>query len=312
MTARQLSFVVRRLVLIVAASALAVCAAITPTPSPREALATLIAAEQAFAARSVADGMRAAFLANFADDGLMFSPQPVNAKRVLAAQPPEGATRAVRLEWSPAAAAVTASEDVGFTTGPFALVDTRSGKAAEHGVFFSIWRREAGARWQVVIDAGVTTPTAVSKSALAPAPALDLTIAPSEGRVFAGREPADFESRARAVALAGGAGGGYADWFAADGRLQQNGFAPVIGREQIHAHLLRPGTAPAKATFSPEGSGIANDRRLAWTYGRLTLAERADAPPGLDEGWYVHLWARDPEGRWRLIVATVLETRERR
>ena len=294
----------RRSSLVAFVSALAACAALAPPASESPALGSLIAAERAFAAMSVADGMRAAFLANFADDGLMFSPGPVNARQALTARPAPTDPHAVRLEWSPAVGAVAASGDMGFTTGPFLFSDLRAGRPPQHGVYFSIWRREASGKWHVAIDAGVTTPAAVGTAALAPAPALAPNGAGGAGR---GPEPTGLEAPGVTAVLGGDGPDNYAAWFAADGRLHRNGFAPLIGRERVRAHLRRAGVTPARASFLPQGSGIATDGGLAWTYGTLKLTEGAPGTRPLDDGWYVHLWAREADGRWRIIVATVLE-----
>jgi ketosteroid isomerase-like protein len=290
-------------------STLAACAAPASLTSESPALGSLIAAERAFAAISVADGMRAAFLANFSDDGLMFSPGPVNARQALTARPAPADPHAVRLEWSPAAGAVAASGDLGFTTGPFVFSDLRGGRPPQHGVYFSIWRREAGGTWKVAVDAGVATPAAISTAALAPAPALAPGSAGGAGR---GPESSGLEAPGVTALLGGDGPDDYAAWFAADGRLHRNGFAPLIGQERVRAHLRRPGVTPARASFLPQGSGIAADGRLAWTVGTLKLTERAPGTLPLDEGWYVHLLAREADGRWRIIVATVMEAEESR
>src|SRR5262245_32578972 len=47
----------------------------SPTP-----LDTLIAAERAFSATSVEQGMRTAFIQNLSDDGIVFHPGPVNGR----------------------------------------------------------------------------------------------------------------------------------------------------------------------------------------------------------------------------------------
>jgi ketosteroid isomerase-like protein len=306
MITRTIAFFCRRRTLIALVPLLVTCAGATPPARESEALDSIIAAERAFAALSRADGVRAAFLANFAADGLMFSPGPVNARQALTARPAPADPLAVRLEWSPATGAVAASGDLGFTTGPFEFTDKRQARPPSHGVYFSIWRREAGGPWQVVVDAGITTPSAVSATALVPAPSVARTGAEPPGAN--GRpDSSGLEAPGVTVALAGDGRDDYADWFAIDGRLQRNGYPPLIGQERVRAYLHREGVTPARAAFVPRASGIASDGRLAWTCGALKLTERPQSTPPLDDGWYVHLWARDRDGRWRIIVATVLE-----
>ena len=48
---------------------------------PQPALDSLVAAERGFAAMSVEKGMKDAFLANLADDGVVFAPLPTNGRQ---------------------------------------------------------------------------------------------------------------------------------------------------------------------------------------------------------------------------------------
>ena len=66
-----------------AAVALAACAS-APSDTARR---SLVEAERAFAAMSVAQGIRAAFLASFADDGVGLEPGPVPLRETWSARP---------------------------------------------------------------------------------------------------------------------------------------------------------------------------------------------------------------------------------
>src|SRR5213078_2852694 len=137
------------------------------------ALGSLIDAELAFARMSLEQGIRAAFLANFAADGIVFEPGPVRLREAWAQRPAAADPKAVRLEWQPAQAGVARSGDMGFTTGPFKLTDARRPGFVQHGVFFSVWQRDKGGTWRVGIDIGITTPESVDfvRVGAAPRPA---------------------------------------------------------------------------------------------------------------------------------------------
>jgi len=283
------------------------CATTAPSEDTATARDSLIAAERAFAAMSVADGVRAAFIANFADDGMLFAPRPLIARQHFASRPAPPHPRAIRLEWEPAIAAVAASADVGFTTGPYRLTDTTGARPPQHGVFFSIWRRDAAGRWEVALDAGIETPAAVAPADLAPAPVLAPLNSPLDDAQVQARGP---ETAGMAMPVGTAESDDYAALFAVDGRLQRNGVAPQIGRQRVTAYLRRPGTAPAHATFLPQGAGMASSGDLAWVYGALRTTGATPGTSPLPNGWYVHLWARDATGRWRIAVAVVLDAAE--
>lgn len=123
-----------------------------------DAWTSLVAAERAFAADSVARGMRAAFIDAFADGGLAYGPGPAPVREVWAKLPPQKEPLARLLEWAPEAAAAAASGDLGFTTGPFRMSERASGRLLSAGWFFSVWRRETGGSWKVLADMGVDAP----------------------------------------------------------------------------------------------------------------------------------------------------------
>ena len=263
-------------------SALAACA----TPAPDTAVTSLIDAERTFAAMAAEQGVRASFLANFADDGVAFEPEPVRLREVWGARPAPADPKALRLQWAPAAAAVAASGDLGFTTGPFTLSFASGARPPRHGIFTSVWRRDAAGTWKVVLDAGVGTPAEIAAAELAPAPGLPtraLSAAPA---------PATIE---RGTAMASAAG--LARQVAADGRWYREGESPVMGAAKIESLLAG---APSRLAFVPAAEVIARTRDLAYTYGHLAVT--AGDGTIMRRG-YVHLWKCDDAGEWKIAVA---------
>ncbi len=240
-------------------------------------------------------GIRAAFVANFADDGVNFQPGPVNTKEALAARPQAPDPKALTLEWAPAAAGIARSGDLGYTTGPFVLTDNARAAPPQHGVYFSIWKRDADGVWRVAVDAGISTPAPIAPAALLPPPEIR---AMGGGADVTPRAPAARETSAAAL----GSAADYVAGFAADGRLQRNGHAPVIGRDAIGAHF---GGLRASLAFVAQGAAVAPSGDLAYTYGSVSVQPVSSA---LRSGWYVHLWTRGADGDWRIIVATLLES----
>lgn len=112
----------------------------------------MLAAERAFAADASARGTRAAFLAALADDGLVFAPGPHSGQRTWEARP----DNKNRLEWAPALAEISASGDLGYTSGPWRFTADGSEKASGFGHFFTIWRKGADGKWKVLIDHGIS------------------------------------------------------------------------------------------------------------------------------------------------------------
>src|SRR4249920_702475 len=122
-----------------------------PVIAGPQPLDTLVAAERAFAKRSVEHGMRDAFLAYMAEDGVVFRPTAVNARAVWQPRPPSTAT----LAWEPEYAEVSASGDLGYTTGPWQFTGAGATTPSDFGHFISVWRRGGDGTWKVVADIGI-------------------------------------------------------------------------------------------------------------------------------------------------------------
>jgi len=250
------------------------------------ALGSLVDAELAFARMSLEQGIRAAFLANFSADGIVFEPAPIRLRDAWLQRPAQPDPKAVRLEWQPAQASVARSGDMGFTTGPWKSTDARRAGDVRHGVFFSVWQRDKAGVWRVEIDIGVTTTDAVDF--------VSLGAAPQPG--YRGRAQAA-EQRRHVLAQEShtfDAAHMYPRILAADARLHRDGVPPIGGRDavarEINAHASR-------IEWIPFGARIARSADMAATYGKF-VAQR-DGGAAVD-GYYVHLWLRDAQGRWRL------------
>ena len=112
----------------------------------------MVAAERAFAADASARSTRAAFLAALADDGLVFAPGPSNGQRVWQARPENKNL----LEWAPELAEISASGDLGYTSGPWRFTADGAEKPVGFGQFFTIWRKGADGKWKVLVDHGIS------------------------------------------------------------------------------------------------------------------------------------------------------------
>lgn len=253
------------------------------TSPPDAAVDSLVAAENAFAAMGAEKGVRASFLANFADDGLLFTPTPIRLRETWSARPPPTDPLAQQLQWKPAAAAVARSGELGFTTGPSAFSVANDPRPPSYGIFTSVWRRDNSGRWQVQIDVGVSTPAPVTVEQLAPAPTLFAAAGLSTP------SPSGIEKGVR-----GEANGAFAAALAADARWYRDGKTPVLRRDEFIALLAE--AAPA-LEIMPDSEVVAGSQDFAYTYGTLRTNGSEAARN------YVHLWKRDPAGRWCIAVA---------
>lgn len=259
------------------------------------ALGSLVDAELAFANMGWQRGVRAAFLANFAPDGVVFEPAPTRLHEAWGARPAPADPLALRLEWKPAQAGVSRSHDLGYTTGPFTAWDAAQPERRRHGVFFSVWQRNAAGRWEVVLDAGIGTPTIVDFAALGAAPRPHF-----RGRASKSIERGHVLALETAAGVAGLTPTGYARLLGDDARLHRDGAAPLASRPRVAPEVA---VRMARVVWTPLDARVSAAGDLAFTYGRYRQTDRAQA---VQDGYYAHLWLRDAIGQWRLAYDIAL------
>lgn len=265
---------------------LAGCTAMTtPSPAP-DAPDSLAAAETAFAAQSLREGMRAAFLAWLAPDATIFRDGPVNGPALVASRPQPP----IDLAWRPVFVETSASGEMGLSTGP-STVTSRTDPAAppRFGQFVSVWKRTPGGPWRVHVDLGISHPGA----ALADAPLVARSTPPAgEG---ASGTLAQAESDFARLAAEGGDASAYAHFASSDARVYREGHAPFVGRA---AALSSPAAGATRTAWTVE----AHETSLA---GDLGYARGRYGPPGgPTAGHFVRVWRRETGG-WRIAADVV-------
>src|SRR5215203_3079017 len=121
------------------------------------ALAPVVEAEHAFAQHSIDQGMKPAFLAYAAPEGVIVNRQgPVNAIETWSKRDPAPTGL---LTWWPTYADVSRAGDMGWTTGPFEFREKPADeKPADTGHFFTVWRKQPDGAWKWVLDLGIRHP----------------------------------------------------------------------------------------------------------------------------------------------------------
>ena len=303
-----------------------------PAPAAEGAamLDTLVAAERAFAARSVEAGMKQAFLENLARDAVVFKPGPVPAVPVWSERPESSD----RLMWEPSWAEVSGNGDLGVTTGPWILKPGDRDSIAAQGHFMTVWRREPDEPWLVAVDLGIDhdPPTRGGFGAVTfepgathhpvivtndwPRSGVDLGVGIGNGSFGFGlgtsMSPQQRSDRIMAHevnAMMGadrayvydrhgkGAAEALSSVAAPDLRMYRSNRMPAYG--PMEAIELMKALPPATRLL-PFGSRVATSFDLGYSYG-LVLSQTKGASRA-DTSGYVHVWRRDEtSGQWKLI-----------
>lgn len=262
-------------------------------------VATVIAAETAFAGLAVEAGTREAFLANLADEAILFRPRAVRARAWYESQNPNPGL----LSWHPVLADASAAGDLGFTTGPWTYRPDRSGQPVAFGNYLTMWRRGDDGRWRVVIDHGTSNPEPDSVPGLVHPEHERRT---SEARRFAvqtadeARPLLDADRAFSGDATSRGFHAALAGYVSADVRALRNGMDPIIGITSLRDHVNRQTGALA---WRPLGGSIAGSRDLGYTYGEYwTTSPTSDSI--IESGNYLRVWRNTGVGQanWRVVV----------
>jgi ketosteroid isomerase-like protein len=256
-------------------------------------LRDLATAERAFAAETVKVGFRDGFIKYFADDGIGFGPHPERTKEVLQKRPAPTGPRTLVFNWQPMFGDISAAGDMGFTTGP--VLFTPQGPDAKppwHGIYFSVWQKQADATWKVAVDMGVDTPQAVAPidtEFTAAIPVKRTGKNPTKDTSSDGYRQLDWNLSGRIATESPLKG--YASHLDTEFRLHRKGIMPVTTRAGL-------ASAIKQTKFEFIDGKIASSNDLAFTYGKYTTVNEPEA----ETGYYVHVWRRDAAGKWKLVI----------
>lgn len=269
----------------------------SPVSAGDTALKSLVAAERAFAALSLEQGIKPSFLKYLAADGIVFRPTATNGRKAVGAQRPSAAI----LSWEPAFAEVSDAGDLGYTTGPWELhFPAERKQPPSYGHFITVWKKPGGGAWRVAVDIGIShqkpASGGVRSGEFAPGPTHAVAgPAASALDLKALDRTCSRDARAQGMAAA------FASHATQDVRFNTEGAFPFVGLESARAQFAR---APGAFSFLPQGSGISASRDLGYTYG---IAQRFDsgATAAADSSVYLHVWRAGSKGTWRIAMSVM-------
>lgn len=246
--------------------------------------ASLAQAERNFAALSMRTDMKNAFVATFAEDGVLVGDGWETARAAFADKP----APPVRLDWGPAHVEVAGSGELGLSTGPWIRTSRAKPDApAAHGHFVSIWRKSANGPWKVEVDLGITHPDDVPIPATAASPDAE---AAAPGATTLEQAEARFDAMSRK----GGARSAYEANASPRFMLYRAGHAPYRGKaEALGARELSD--SPTAWLVDARAAAASDD----FGYVRGRYADAAD--PSAIRGYFLRVWRRDAGG-WAIVL----------
>lgn len=257
---------------------------------------SLAAAERAFAAETVKVGFRDGFIKYFADDGIGFAPQPQRTREELQKSPAPTGPRRVIFNWAPMFGDISTAGDLGYTTGPVLYTDVgENPRPPRHGLYFSVWQKQADGSWKVVVDMGVSVPQAVAPidTAFTPAAKPD-AVSKKDASKRTMPEYTDADAALSRTIEINGSLRAYEQFLDPEFRIHRNGRLPITTEKALREYFA---AESAVLSFKTLGGKIAVSNDLAFTYGSFTLDGKHEVG-----GYYVHVWRKDNRSRWKLVA----------
>jgi ketosteroid isomerase-like protein len=266
--------------------------------NPRDDLGMMVETERSFSQMSEQEGIREAFGAFIADDGILFRPRAVVGKKWMQEHPlPPSQTRPL-LTWEPVFAAISRSGDLGYTTGPWQYKnDIKDAKPSAFGNFMTIWKKQANGKWRFVLDLGISNPEPGSPTGPAFSPhALTGQFAAVE--IPAARTDLLNEERAFSKASTNlGPAKAFLSKADVDVRVYREGKMPFVGRDAAASAMYPSSTL---WTWTPAFADVSQAGDLGYSYGTYELRDKkTDAIT--ESGNYARVWKK-VAGMWRVVI----------
>lgn len=258
-------------------------------------LQSLVEAERGFARTSVEKGTREAFLANLADDSIVFHPQPINGKKWWSEQQ----ARPGVLSWRPSFARVSSAGDMGYTTGPWEYrPKSPEDKPVAFGYFVTIWKRQADGTWKAFLDLGTQNDEPQTPALEMQYPRDYPTSKNSNSKVDFERERASLmktENDFLKLMTEKSGVESFLTYMADDVRFYRTKAFPVVGKEATRAAFA---ARPEALRWQNTSGGVSSSGDLGYTYGRYEMKSGAEA----ENGNYLRIWRKQANGKWRIVL----------
>jgi len=275
---------------------LLVTSVVAQVPDSSSALYSMREAEQNFARASVSVGRNAAFVKYFADESVLFADKWLTNGRQfwqnLKASP-------VVLKWEPEFMDISESRDFGISTGPWEAQEYRPNTVPlSIGYFLTVWKKQLGGEWKVILDAGSSTPAkSGSQHSFSFPPGADKEISqPSKINIeLSCRELLDREYQLLMEWQKKPLPSTYSSFLYPNARIQGNGYLPSTNSDTINFRISR---FDKTLVWKPVGAGAASSGDMGFTYGLLQIQSN----PEVIKGHYVRIWKKRPGDNWRIVL----------
>jgi hypothetical protein len=240
----------------------------------------LIKAEKDFAAFSLAHGTKDAFLANMDSSSIVFDKsKPARGIDVWIARNKANG----KLQWWPNYAEIAASNDFGYTTGPWSFSLPNTDSIIANGYYITLWHLNNKGKWTFLVDLGIDDgPNADGSTGIKKITANKTGVTDTASFIQTEKDFINLVNKDVPSA--------YKKYLSATSFVDRNGKLPADIAE--HQSLLIGATA-ASIEYTINGWFISSSRDIACVYGSTTLNGENDN--------YMRIWRHEKDG-WKIAL----------
>jgi hypothetical protein len=257
-----------------------------PAAYAQKTIKGLIDAEKAFASYTETHNIRDGFLKFLDSNGIIF--RQGNAVNAFESFSKQKAGPAV-LSWEPSFAIISASGDLGITTGPFLVRATSiNDTVVGRGNFSSVWKMNKAGEWKNVVDLGVS----YTKKSAPTTQVQELILTQPVTTDISFSEIIDLDTKFN-QAIKEKSINTILTQLSADSWLNAEGETPILGTKPISNILLH---IPDTVLFKSDAGGISSSGDLAYVYGTVNNGNKKEN--------YLRVWG-NRNRRWQVILQTI-------
>jgi len=257
----------------------------------------VIEAENEFASLSKTQNTRDAFVANFADDGIVFEKaSPVLGKVIWSKRVADNSL----LFWWPVVSDVSASGDFGYNTGPYEWsADRNDARPKAYGYFSSVWKKGEEGIWKVAIDMGISLPT-VEEKLQEPTASKNKRVKVKQPAVIAKakQELLDWDKKyvdqlnMQSVSF-------ILSHLSGEARIHRTGHFPLTTKEEIKSFT----DSRENYHLDHLGGDMAASGDLAYTYGKVSASNAEDGKQVTLN--YLRIWKKEDGKNWKIVLDVI-------
>lgn len=271
------------------------------------AIQTMVETELAFAKRAADEGVRPAFLAFIADDGILFRPIAVKGKQWMTEHPVPPSDKHPLLSWYPSVADMSLAGDMGYTTGPWEFrADAKDANAVAWGNFLTVWKRQPDKSFKFAIDLGISNPKPEQSAPAWQRVANEIKYTGGVGPLRnkeTGVALTAYERELSGASETRGAQVAFEEVASKNVRLFRNGQQPIVGKANAVSALRDV----AKWSWEPAFADVSQSGDLGYSYGTYELKKtNSNAAEPIERGNYYRIWKLQTDitqgTKWKVVT----------